>query len=90
MPRRLLVLALILAAPAALAQSEDAAPPDAPRYVVKDVTILDIERGAEVTADVVRPSGVAVWEVRRAQFEPMIDLRRDFGDEIDASVDVVR
>ncbi len=91
MPSRALpALVLLLAAPAVLAQADDDVPAQGPRYIVKDVTILDVEEDVQVTADVVRPTGVLVGEARRAGFEPMIDLRLDFREEIESSVDSVR
>ena len=81
------LLATIAGATPAAAQNDEESP--TPRVIHPEVTEIDF-RALDVRAGVVGPEGKPVFEVRRMQFNPMIELRRDFDVAMDQSVDLVR
>ena len=51
----------------------------------------EIEFGVlDVNAGVLKPSLTPTFEIRRAGFNPLIELRKDFQPEMRASVDAVK
>tara|TARA_R110000824_G_scaffold36415_9_gene113321 strand:- start:795 stop:1040 length:246 start_codon:yes stop_codon:yes gene_type:complete len=60
-----------------------------PKVIYKERTEIDFE-GVEIAGELVRPQGSFVIERKRAKFNPMIKLRKDFDDEIDYSIDEVK
>tara|TARA_R110000824_G_scaffold341148_1_gene527600 strand:- start:149 stop:397 length:249 start_codon:yes stop_codon:yes gene_type:complete len=60
-----------------------------PKVIYKERTEIDFE-GVEVAGELVRPQGSLILDRRKAKFNPMVKLRTDFDDEIDASVDEVK
>jgi len=85
--RRLLALAVLFAASTAFAQEEET---QGRTFIYKSVTTLDIEEGADISAEVIKPPGTFLFDRKRAIFRPMIELRRDFNDALETSVDEVR
>ncbi len=83
------IAGLSLTAPSvALAQDEVDA--DSGRAVkFKERTEIDFD-ALDVTGELVKPSGGIVAERRRAQFNPLIQLRLEFDDEIKRSVNEVK
>jgi hypothetical protein len=91
MRRLALAAVLFFAATPAFAQDEDDDRAPAGRtYIVQAVTILDIEDGIDIDAEIVKPPGTLLFDRKRAGFKPLIHLRADFNDELDTSVDEVR
>lgn len=84
---RLLPVLLLLAAPAALAQEEEPRPGE--HFVYQPVTHIDIEE-VEVSATLVGPGGCIVVDRAKADFPPMIQIRRSFAPEMAASVGEVK
>jgi hypothetical protein len=84
-----LALAALLSAAPALAQDEEE-PATGHRFVYRSVTTLDIEDGIDIDAEALKPSGSFLFDRKRAAFKPMIQLRRDFADALEGSVDEVR
>tara|TARA_R110002020_G_scaffold44161_5_gene127586 strand:+ start:3242 stop:3490 length:249 start_codon:yes stop_codon:yes gene_type:complete len=60
-----------------------------PKVIYKERTEIDFE-GVEIAGELVKPQGSLVLDRKRAKFNPMIKLRRDFDDEIDQSIDEVK
>ena len=90
--RRSSFLALLLFAPAALAQEALPLPggddlPDDVRYA--DRTEIDFET-VDVRAGIVGPDGKIVRERPKAKFNPLIRVRDDFRAEMNASIDAVK
>ncbi|MCB9766230.1 MAG: hypothetical protein H6739_41025 [Alphaproteobacteria bacterium] len=86
---RTLALAALaaLTSAVAFAQAEDPPPPRNVRHA--EVTYVDFVT-QDVTASVERPEGDMIVERKPAVFHSMIPLRRDFNEEMDASVTAVR
>lgn len=64
-------------------------PVEEPKVIYKERTEIDFE-GVEIAGELVRPQGALVLDRKRANFNPMIKLRRDFDDEMDKSVDEIK
>jgi hypothetical protein len=64
-------------------------PAEEPKVIYKERTEIDFE-GVEIAGELVRPQGALVLDRKRAKFNPMIKLRRDFDDEMDKSVDEIK
>ena len=79
-----LLVAFLL--PATAAADE---PAEERRIVYKQKTEIDFE-GIELQGELVRPQGALLLERKRAKFNPMIQLRRDFDDLMEESVDEVK
>lgn len=60
-----------------------------PKVVYKERTEIDFE-GVEIAGELVRPQGTLILERHRAQFNPLIKLRKDFDKEIDLSVNEIK
>lgn len=80
----MILLLLMLSLPAT---ADD--PVEEPKVIYKERTEIDFE-GVEVQGELVRPQGALVLDRKRAKFNPLIKLRRDFDDEMDYSVDEVK
>lgn len=83
LPLALITFAASLATPA-LAQDEEEANV---RY--KEKTEIDFE-GVDVAGELVKPSGSLLVDRKKAQFNPLIDLRSDFNPEMRESVNEVK
>jgi hypothetical protein len=83
-----LTLAL-LAAPAFAQDEEDEAAAAGRRVVYKSKTEIDFE-AVEVAGELVKPQGALLLDRKRGSFNPLIKLRADFNDEMDASVDEIK
>ena len=80
----MILLLLMLSLPVA---ADD--PVEEPKVIYKERTEIDFE-GVEIAGELVRPQGALVLDRKRAKFNPMIKLRRDFDDEMDKSVDEIK
>jgi len=90
MLRRSLVLFALLTLPAHAQEESDALASDTSRRVrYQDVTHIDIDV-IDIEGTVVKPEINLLPERVRARFSPLITLRRDFADAMEASVDEVR
>ena len=58
---------------------------DEPKVVYKDKTEIDFE-GIELEGELVKPQGALLLERKKANFNPLIRLRKDFTLEIKQSV----
>ena len=56
-----------------------------PKIVYKKTTEIDFE-GIELEGELVKPQGALLLERKTASFNPLIVLRRDFDEEMSASV----
>ncbi len=79
----LLALALLVSAPG-LAQDAD----DDRQIKYKARTEIDFE-GVDVSGDLVKPQGQLLLDRRKANFNPLIQLRENFNPEMEQSVDEV-
>jgi hypothetical protein len=77
-------LALILAPALAFAQSEEA-----PQVRYQERTEIDFEE-VDVSGELLKPQGQLLLERRRASFNPLIELRTEFNDEMRDSIDEVK
>ncbi|MEL6344997.1 MAG: hypothetical protein AAFV53_17900 [Myxococcota bacterium] len=55
----------------------------------KSRTEIDFE-GVEVDGELVKPQGALLLDRKRASFNPLIQLRTDFNEEMSDSVDEVK
>ena len=85
MKRFVTLLALLTAASPALAQDED----DSRRVQYKQRTEIDFD-AVDVAGELVKPSNNLTSERRKASFNPLIQLRADFNDEMKWSVNEVQ
>lgn len=85
MKRFVTLLALLTAASPALAQDED----DSRRVQYKQRTEIDFD-AVDVSGELVKPSNNLVADRRKASFNPLIQLRQDFNDEMKWSVNEVQ
>ncbi len=83
--KSLALIPLLLLSTAALAQGEETAP----TVIYKTITELELE-GLDIDGTIVRPASILSIERRRAIFNPMINLRVDFDQEMSSSVDEVK
>lgn len=89
MLRRALPLAF-LALGAVAATSAFAQDGDGDRQVkYKERTEIDFE-GVDVSGELVKPSGSLLVDRKKAQFNPMIQLRTDFNPEMRESINEVK
>jgi hypothetical protein len=85
----LTLIALALAAGPAFAQDDEDAASSGRRVVYKSKTEIDFE-AVDVAGELVKPQGALLLDRKRGSFNPLIKLRADFNDEMDASVDEVK
>lgn len=85
MNRLLLTAALLFAQPA---KAEDEVEEDR-KIVYKQKTEIDFE-GLNVDATLVKPAGSLVIERKQASFNPLINLRKNFNQEIDQSTNEIK
>ena len=83
-----LVLAVIAILPFSTAALADE-PVEDRKIIYKQKTEIDFE-GIELQGELVRPQGALLLDRKRAKFNPMIQLRRDFDDLMEESVDEVK
>ena len=55
----------------------------------KQRTEIDFE-GVEVAGELVKPQGALLLDRKRANFNPLIQLREDFNEEMDQSVNQIK
>ena len=85
---RIALFGFLLFAPKAFAQDE--VDPESGRTIkYKEETSIDFDE-VDVTGELVKPQGALVSERRRASFNPLIQLRTDFNEEMRQSVDEVK
>ena len=60
-------------------------PDDGPKIIYKKQTEIDFE-GIELEGQLVKPQGALLLERKRASFNPLITLRKDFDKEISNSI----
>lgn len=60
-----------------------------PKVVYKAKTEIDFE-GIEIQGELVKPQGSLILDRRRSKFNPLIELRRDFDDEMENSVNEIK
>lgn len=87
MLRSALTLGLLLASAPAFAQDDEDAEGREVRY--KEKTEIDFE-GVDVSGELVKPSGSLLVDRKKAQFNPLIQLRADFNAEMKESVNEVK
>ena len=58
---------------------------DNPNVKYKKETVIDFE-GLELEGELVRPQGNLILERKRANFNPLIKLKKDFKEEINQSI----
>lgn len=81
------LLAFAAAAPlSGLAQDEDG---DGRQVRYKEKTEIDFE-GVDVSGELVKPSGSLLVDRKKAQFNPLIQLRTDFNPEMKESINEVK
>ena len=81
-------IALILGLFAADVRAEDKSE-ESEKVVYKSTTEIDFE-GLDIDAEIVKPQGSLVLERRRAAFNPLIQLRINWNEEIAQSTDDVK
>ena len=69
----------------AQADGPDDGPSDGPKVVYKKQTEIDFE-AIELQGELVKPLGSFIIEKRKATFNPFIELRKDFDEEMSQSV----
>ena len=77
---------LIFALSLAQAQNTDSVEPI---IMYSSKTLIDFE-GSEVKGEIVSPNGSVVSEPIRPDFNPLLKLRYDFQDELNASVNLIK
>jgi len=75
--KRLLIIILLAYSPLSTADDE-------PKVVYKEKTEIDFE-ALELEGELVKPQGALVLERKKANFNPLIKLRKDFTIEINKS-----
>jgi hypothetical protein len=79
----LLLVSSFIAAPAFAQEEEER------KIEYKSRTEIDFE-GVEVDGELVKPTGALLLARKRADFNPLIQLREDFNEEMDQSVNQVK
>jgi len=75
--KKCFIIALLAYSPYSIANDE-------PKVVYKDKTEIDFE-ALELEGELVKPQGALVLERKKANFNPLIKLRKDFTLEINQS-----
>ena len=60
-----------------------------PVVTYKKQTEIDFE-GLEIDGELVKPQGQLVLERKKANFNPLITLRKDFNPELKSSVELIK
>ena len=63
--------------------------PEEPTVTYKKQTEIDFE-GLEIDGELVKPQGQLVLERKKANFNPLITLRKDFNPELKSSVELIK
>ena len=79
MKKLLIIGLLITAAPAMADETEE------PKVIYKKKTEIDFEN-LDIEGELVKPAGALVLERKKANFNPLIQLRQDFNVEMTESV----
>ena len=87
MKRSFLLAAAAMVVASSSAFAQDASSGQQVKY--KERTVIDFE-GVDVTGELVKPSGALLLDRRKADFNPLIKLRKDFNLEMKQSVDKVK
>jgi hypothetical protein len=85
----LIALAALLLAPAAFAQEETKADSDNPNIRYRSRTEIDFE-DVSVDGELKKPHGALVLDKRQTAFNPLIQMKADFNQEMVESVNQVR
>lgn len=80
-------IVLAFAGVSAISHAQDAKPGN---VTYREVTVIDIEQDLALTAVLAKPGGIAFNETPRGVFNPLIRLRQNFDEELEASVDEVK
>ena len=80
--KKYFIIALLTYSPVVLSDDE-------PKVVYKDRTEIDFET-LELEGELVKPQGALLLERKKANFNPLIRLRKDFTLEIKQSVNDVQ
>ena len=64
-------------------------PTEEPKVVYKQRTEIDFE-GIDIEGQLVKPQGALVLERKTAAFNPLIQLRTDFNNEMNLSVQEIK
>ncbi|MFH1466778.1 MAG: hypothetical protein ABIO70_20500 [Pseudomonadota bacterium] len=83
------LVALAFATAPVYAQDDDDSAASGRRVIYKSKTEIDFE-AVDVAGELVKPQGALLLDRKRGSFNPLIKLRADFNDEMDASVDEVK
>ena len=89
MIRNCMTIALSMFALTSPAFAQDADEGDGRSVKYKERTEIDFE-GVDVTGELVKPQGALMLDRKRASFNPLIKLRKDWNDEMKHSVDEVK
>jgi hypothetical protein len=78
--KKFMIIGLLLLATPAMADDDDE-----PIVIYKKQTEIDFE-ALELEGELVKPQGNLILERKKANFNPLIKLRKDFTQEINQSV----
>jgi len=82
------LIVTLLASPLFVATASAQTAPE-PEIQYQDRTEIDFEE-VDVSGELLRPQGQLLLERRRAAFNPLIELRQEFNDEMRESIDAVK
>lgn len=80
---------LVIGALASVSTTAFAQDEDGRRVQYKERTEIDFE-GVDVSGELVKPQGSMVIDRKKAQFNPLIELRENFNAEMRESIDEVK
>lgn len=80
---------LVIGALAGVSTTAFAQDEDGRRVQYKERTEIDFE-GVDVSGELVKPQGSMVIDRKKAQFNPLIELRENFNAEMRESIDEVK
>ena len=77
--KKLLLIGLLFSAPVMADDTEE------PKVIYRKKTEIDFEN-LDIEGELVKPQGALLLERKKANFNPLIKLRKDFTQEINQSV----
>ncbi len=77
--KKLLIIGLLFSAPVMADDTEE------PKVIYRKKTEIDFEN-LDIEGELVKPQGALLLESKKANFNPLIKLRKDFTQEINQSV----
>ncbi len=77
--KKLLIIGLLFSAPVTADDTEE------PKVIYRKKTEIDFEN-LDIEGELVKPQGALLLERKKANFNPLIKLRKDFTQEINQSV----